>query len=500
MENILISWIGGNDLQAMQSDKAEATTLGPLLSTLNSVKFSKAYFLYNYPKKDVTQYLNLIKTKTEVQIQATSCRLSSPTEYSEIYKVAESLLDKVSKEHPTDNLCILLSPGTPAMQAVWVLLGKTKYPALFYQSSLEEGVQKISIPFDISAEFLPGLIAKGDQQLKSLIDVKPSTNSAFNDIITQNPKMNELKAQASVMAGRDIPVLIYGETGTGKELFATAIHNASNCKDKAFISVNCGAIPADLIDSTLFGHIKGAFTGAIANKKGYFQEADGGTIFLDEFGDLPLDMQVRLLRVLQNGEVIPVGSGKAEKVDVKIIVATNKNLLAEISKGRFREDLFYRVAVGVLNLPPLREREGDIGLLVNVLLDKINHEAASQPGYKQKKISTKGKRFILNQSWSGNIRELYSTLLRASLWSTGDEITEIELKDASFDMPSTAEGILNRELGDNFDIQQVISQVVSHYVARAKEKSAGNKTKAAALLGLSNYQTLKNWEKKYNNN
>lgn len=470
---------------------------GPIFSTIQSGTFDKVYLLYNYPRKEVTEYLKWLKSQTVINIDASSVKLRSPIHFGDIYKAVDSFLDEIWNQQSSFQLNILLSPGTPAMQAIWVLLGKAKYPANFIQASVEQGVQNIEIPFDISAEFLPGLVARSDQQLKAIVEAKPSINAAFDDIITQNPQMLELKAQASLMASRKIPVLIYGETGTGKELFATAIHNASAQKRKPFIPVNCGAIPADLIDSVLFGHVRGAFTGATSDKSGYFEAADGGTLFLDEFGELPPAAQVRLLRVLQSGELIPVGATTPKQVDVRIIAATNRNLMTEVASGRFREDLFYRIAVGVLSLPPLREREGDIGLLADMLLDKINMEASGQPGYKYKKYSVKGRNFLLMQQWRGNIRELYSTLLRASLWVAGEQITEKELKAASFDMPETQEGVLNRKLGNNFNIQEVISEVIKHYIDKAKEESAGNKKKATELLGLANYQTLKNWEKKY---
>ena len=164
--------------------------------------------------------------------------------------------------------------------------------------------------------------------------------------------MATLKTKAAILAKADVPVLIYGETGTGKELFAKAIHNASARAGKPLLVLNCGAIPKDLVDSTLFGYTKGAFSGAIKDTPGYFADANGGTLFLDEFGELPLDSQVRLLRVLQDGTYTPVGSTHSKTTNIRIIAATNKNLVDEVAAGRFREDLFYRVAIGVLQLPP----------------------------------------------------------------------------------------------------------------------------------------------------
>jgi transcriptional regulator with PAS, ATPase and Fis domain len=186
--------------------------------------------------------------------------------------------------------------------------------------------------------------------------------------------MDRLIQRARRVAIRNVSVLIEGESGTGKELLARAIHRASPRKDRPFIAVNCGAIPAELVESELFGHEKGAFTGATQQRTGHFEAADGGTLFLDELGELPGPAQVKLLRTLQEGEVVRLGSSKPTKVDVRIIAATNRTLTEEIASGRFREDLFYRLAVAVLKLPPLRERSGDLGVLIDHLLAQVNRE------------------------------------------------------------------------------------------------------------------------------
>lgn len=496
MKQILVSWIGGNDLAAYRQRFEHPEVRGPLLATLTAEDFSEAYLLYNYPEGDVRPYLDWIAGQADTAIHSATCKLSSPIHFGDIHQAADNLLKRVVDEHPKDHLNILLSPGTPAMQAVWILLGKTKYHATFYQSSLEQGVQRVEIPFDIAAEFLPELAARAGKQIANMAAAAVPVDAAFDDILTKNPRMEALKAQATLMAMRDVPVLIYGETGTGKELFATAVHNASTRRAKAFVPVNCGAVPPELIDSALFGHVKGAFTGAISSRKGYFEEANGGTLFLDEFGELPLDAQVRLLRVLQSGEVFPVGADKPVRVDVRVVAATNRNLVEEVAAGRFREDLFYRIAVGVLHLPPLRERKGDLVLLAEALLDQINKEATRQPGFENKTLSVKAKNIILGHPWRGNVRELYSTLLRASLWSKGTKITDSDLEAALFKSPGKGPDVLERELGKDFYLQELMDDVARHYIKRALEQTGDNRTKAAELLGFSNYQTLNNWMKK----
>lgn len=485
----LVSWIGGNDI-----DASTATTdkLGAIASTVEAEAFTELHLLYSYPEDKTLPYLSWLKAKTKASISARFEVLSSPIDYHDIYVAADCLLTELSIAS-SEPIAILISPGTPAMQAVWILLGKTKHQVTFYQSTLEQGVQQVNIPFEISAEFVP----KTDKTLAQLAAGQVQANAAFNDIVTQNPHMETLKRQATVLATRDVPVLIYGETGTGKELFATAIHNAGPRKDRAFVPINCGAVPPELIDSVFFGHVKGAFTGAVNNHDGVFKQADGGTLFLDEFGELPLSVQVRLLRVLQSGEVTPVGASKSIKVDVRIIAATNRDLLQEVAAGRFREDLFYRIAVGVLKLPPLRERSGDISLLSEKLLSDI-YSTLNDTDHK--KLSADAKNLILKQAWRGNIRELQSTLLRASLWATGNKITAVDIQQALFSMPNSDRGILDRDLSQGIDIQELISEVVQHYIPLALAEAKENKTKAAELLGLKNYQTLNNWIEKYNVN
>ena len=485
----LVSWIGGNDLHSTGSNSASH---GPIFSTLSAQSFDRLELLYNYPRKDVKLYLQWLKQQTSVAIKDREISLSSPIHFGEIYRNTNALLEELTDDKKCD-LHILLSPGTPAMQAVWILLAKTRYPATFWQSSREKGVEQVVVPFDIAAEYVHTADKISSKAISKLATVVVPVDAAFDDIITQNPLMQELKVQATVLADRDVPVLIYGESGTGKELFARAIQNAGDRSDKPFVTVNCGAFPTDLIDSVLFGHTKGAFTGATADRAGVFEQADAGTLFLDEFGDLELPVQVRLLRVLQDGTFTPVGGTKEKQVNVRVIAATNKNLMAEVCGGRFREDLFYRIAVGVLHLPPLRERQGDISLLADALLIAIGKVDSH---LKNLEISVQARNVILKQSWQGNIRELHSTLLRSALWSKGATITASDIERALFRMPEQEVGILGRDISQGIDINEMILEVSAHYIERALTESGGSKSKAAALLGFKNYQTLNNWMKK----
>ena len=484
---VLISWVGGNDLNATNGEAA-----GPVLSTLRFARFARAELLCSYSENELKQYQAWLETQTDIPLQFHPEPLVSPVNFVEIYQAVIKHLERLRLAG--EPLAILLSPGTPAMQAIWILLGKTRYPATFYQSSLEQGVQEADIPFDIAAEYVPAASGMSSSSLGQIALQAAPVDAAFDNIVTRNKAMLLLKQKAQVLADKQVPVLLYGETGTGKELFARAIHNARPRADNPFVAVNCGAIPADLIDATLFGHKKGAFTGAVSDRPGVFQQADGGTLFLDEFGELVPDVQVRLLRVLQEGTYTPVGGTAEHKADVRLIAATHRNLMADVSDGRFREDLFYRVAVGVLHLPPLREREGDLLVLVESLLVGLGEQDSS---LKSKKISAEAKKIILRHAWPGNVRELQSTLLRAALWCHGDTIEEDDMVDAMFDLPAKVDGHKSIDLSQGIDMQALLSEFVRPYLRQALQQTAGNKTRAAKLLGLKSQQTLTNWMEKY---
>jgi transcriptional regulator with PAS, ATPase and Fis domain len=393
-----------------------------------------------------------------------------------------------------------LSPGTPAMQAVWIIVAKTRYAATLIQSSRESGLQTASIPFDISAEFLPEMHRRPDERVERLTAGLPEDAPEFASILHKCTAMKECIARARTAAGRDVPVLLEGESGTGKELFARAIHEASPRREGQFIAVNCGAISQDLIESELFGHEKGAFTGASSKRAGHFETAKGGTIFLDEVGELPPRQQVKLLRVLQEKQITRVGSSSSIDVDVRIIAATHRNLPKAVTDGDFREDLFYRLAVAIIALPPLRQRPGDLNLLIDHLLADINDKCSDQPSWQDKKLSASARNILLNHDWPGNVRELLNTLTRAVIWSSGGKISGPEMEESLLRMPgrsTSSDGILGRSIEENFELQEVMGEVARHYLERALRESGGNKTKAAEMLGLGSYQTLTNWAEKY---
>ena len=274
--------------------------------------------------------------------------------------------------------------------------------------------------------------AESSERLRQLVDqteylrVELQEIKESNQLIGESHAMKRLLQNIYMVAHTDATVLINGETGTGKELVAQHIHQISNRKNKPMVCVNCGAIPASLIESEFFGHSKGAFTGATAERKGRFQLADGGTIFLDEIGELPLDLQVKLLRVIQEGELEPVGSSKTIKVDVRIIAATHRNLFELIKENKFREDLYYRLNVFPIEVPSLRSRNDDVVLIANSLIDKF----AKRNAKKIIPLREDQKYLLKSYSWPGNIRELQNIIERAVILAVNGKL------DLSYDSAS----------------------------------------------------------------
>ena len=493
-----MSWLGMADLRAC----AQGGELsGPIGQALVERDYEQVILLADQKNDDVEAYSRWLIQNGAPKPKVEKVTLTSPTDFREIYQVAKKALEHFARDRgTTGDLTIHLSPGTPAMQAVWIILARTRTTARLIQSSIEAGVQEADIPFDIAAEFIPDLVSAADRRRIEESGEKPPEAASFGDILYRSQEMDRIVRDAQKAALRNLPVLIEGESGTGKELFARAIHNSSQRRDGPFQVVNCGAIPSELVESEFFGHKRGSFTGAAEDRIGAFDAADGGTLFLDEIGELPLAAQVKLLRALQEGEVKRVGDKSPHKVDVRIIAATNRSLLTEVAEARFREDLYYRLAVATLDLPPLRRREGDIGFLADKLLDVVNTSAADEPGYIQKKYSASAKKIVIAHSWPGNIRELLNTIRRATLFADAKEITGEDMTHAIRPVPSSqsnGDGILYQDIDQGIDIELKFAIVARHYLSRAMEKTGGNKTKAAKLVGLNSATSFTNWLEKY---
>jgi DNA-binding NtrC family response regulator len=507
---ILVSWIGTTDLLSMAADLDEVQQQkvcdavafsgtprkqdGPLRTLLRNESFNQTHLLSNYKPFLNRLFAGWIGGNPAVH----SVKLDNPTDYAGIFAAVKQTLDTIEVSDG-DELVFFLSPGTPAMAATWILIGKSRHNVSFYQT-YDGRAWKTEIPYDVVASFVPELASAPDAGLQHLAAKAPAEIRGFENIIGASKALRLAAGRAEKAAKRDVPVLILGESGTGKEMFARAIHYASHRRGRPFIAINCAAIPQALLESELFGHVKGAFTGASSNRDGAFTLADGGTIFLDEVGECPADMQAKLLRVLQPPpakgpcfrEFTPVGSTTAVHSDVRIVAATNRNLMDDVASGDFREDLFYRLAVITLKLPPLRDRKTDIPPLVDALLAEINADFRNQePGYRDKSLSDSAKRVVHGYHWPGNVRQLRNTLVEAAVMSAGDTIGVADIKAAVADVPGNkAESTLDQPLGDGFSLQNLLEDIQRHYLDRAMDEAHGVKKRAAELLGIANYQTL----------
>src|SRR5713101_6933379 len=321
--------------------------------------------------------------------------------------------------------------------------------------------------------------------------------TGLDNIIGQSPNMRAIFDMIQTVAPQTSRVLITGESGTGKELVARAIHENSQRAQAPFITINCGAFPETLLESELFGYMKGAFTGAAENRRGLFQAAHGGTLFMDEIGNMSLTMQVKLYRVLQEGKVRPVGSNEESDVDVRIIAATNKDFEQEIAEGRFREDLYYRLSVIPIQLPPLRERREDIPLLARHFLETFRKSMAKPING----ISPEAMRQLEAYDWPGNVRELENTMERAVALESGSEISLPVLPDriagySGVGAAAISGGRLNIP-AEGLDFEKEMADAERRYLQSALEKCDGVRTRAAELLKIT-YRSFRHYAKKHN--
>lgn len=299
----------------------------------------------------------------------------------------------------------------------------------------------------------------------------------FERVIGRSVPMRALIDTASLVAGYPTTVLLTGESGTGKEAVARAIHHASPRRDRAFVAINCGAIPENLLESELFGHERGAFTGADRSREGFFVEADGGTLFLDEIGELPPALQVKLLRALQERRVRPIGASREIEVDVRVIAATSRDLVEEVAGGRFRQDLFYRINVVHLHIPPLRSRREDIPLLAAHFL--VRH--SKRLGIPARPLDPDVSTILIRYPWPGNVRELENVLERALVLSGGN-IEPVHLPECVRQMKPR---FLVQSDEDDFSVKRRLPALERELIRRALEQTGGNRTRASELLELS---------------
>jgi transcriptional regulator with PAS, ATPase and Fis domain len=296
----------------------------------------------------------------------------------------------------------------------------------------------------------------------------------LGQIVGQSRALGALLEMVKKVAPTQATVLITGESGSGKELIAHAIHALSNRRDKLFLPVNCGALPETLLESLLFGHMKGTFTGAFANQEGLFEKARGGTIFLDEIGEIPQHLQVKLLRALEAREILPIGSTTPQRIDVRVLAATNRKLTEEVEQGRFRDDLYYRLNIMELHIPPLRERPEDIPLLVEYLVRKHNPELNKR----FKGTDAEVVRILMSLPWKGNVRELDNVIEHTMILADGDWIT-------AKDLPRALLSVAQAQPPFTPGLKEALKQFERQHILRVLEQAGQDRKEAARLLDIS---------------
>jgi two-component system NtrC family response regulator len=374
------------------------------------------------------------------------------------------LLRRIRLEHPATAVIVMTAYGTVQSAVEAMKAGAYDY------------ITKPVHPYELKALVKRSLdhhrLLEEVQGLRTALDRK----FGFEEIIGSSPVLLEALDVAARLASSDATVLIYGETGTGKELVAKAIHQTSNRRDGPFMTINCGAIPRELLESELFGHVKGSFTGAVTHKKGKVEMLDGGTLLLDEIGEMPLDLQVRILRLIQEREIEKIGATAPTKVDVRIVAATHRDLAAMVKQGTFREDLYYRLLVVPIKLPPLRERSGDIEELVQHFFRK-SRAKHNRPDMTMRQEVLQ---YCSEYSWPGNVRELENAVERMVLLAKGEELTAADLPDS-----------IRPQAGDSVPPMQLPEHGVSleafekQMILQALKKCGGNQTQAARYLSMS---------------
>ncbi len=367
--------------------------------------------------------------------------------------------------------------GVELVAEIKKLLPETEVVLLTAYGNIEDGVQAIKngafdyiTKGDDNNRIIPLVHKAAEKAMLQFrvreLEAQAGQRHSFDDIVGQSPALRSAVELARRVAQTDATVLLTGETGTGKEVFAQAIHYESPRRGKPFVAINCSALGRDLLESELFGHKAGAFTGASRDKKGLFEEASGGTLFLDEIGEMDLDLQAKLLRVLETGTFIKVGETKETRVDVRVIAATNRDLAAESEAGRFRSDLYYRLSVFAIELPPLRSRLEDIPLLARHFAEQIATRM-------RRPVPTLSEAFVerlMQMEWKGNVRELRNVMERAVILAQGPELTPDLLADGS--APRSVPGDWS------------LAAAERAHIVRVLQHTGGNKTQAAKLLGI----------------
>jgi len=510
--NVLLTFAGVRDPFNAEIVQGSYTD-GPVLSLLKERSFATIYIFTtpNTLANARSLQAEIEKQWPDIHTTIVFIDIPDPTDYEALYlhmfRHSQTILDAHKKDEP--RYFIAIASGTPQMQTVWFLLCQSGIiPSTLLKTTpprfLRPGKKAVS-EIRLALDSFPRLQWPSEndldkaailQRMEKLEAERAEMILEFGThrMIGKSPTLLSVMDTIRAASQYDSAVLIQGETGTGKEIVARAIHYNSIRKKEPFIVVNCAAIPESLVESELFGHERGAFTGAVQQQKGKFELADGGSIFLDEIGDMPLPAQAKVLRILQDGEITRIGGNKPIKTNVRLLAATNRNLLSMIAEGTFRNDLYFRLKVIDIRLPSLRERREDIPLLVAHFLESNN-----QRWHQKKQISREVMHCLLNHAWPGNIRELENVIERAFVLCTENVILKDDLPP---EIKSTMEDIVPLTASiaipsGGIDLDQHLSDMEKVYFKEAIRIKEGNKEAAANLLKIKPHTFRKRAKEKF---
>ncbi len=468
---------------------------GPVLSLAMARPFDRIV-LFSTPnvQRHTTETVEALKSACpKTVVSAIELPLPDPTDYVSILRNLRQQVSVILNSAPSDQYFIAVASGTPQMHACWVILvsgGEIPGARILHVRPPRYVTKEVPMVSEVDLSIPEFMEARGSLcyavepdsmaiHERETIHLNLGEAMEALGIVGEDPKMVQALKMAAVVAEHDAPVLVQGETGTGKELIARLIHRLSGRDQERFVAINCSSLPANLVESILFGHVKGAFTGATADQIGKFEQADGGTLFLDEVGELPAEVQPKFLRVLQDGIIEPVGSKRGKRTNVRVVAATNVDLPQAVEKKEFREDLYYRLSFATIRLPPLRERRSDIPKIALHMLDNLN-KSMRRP----KRLSPEALTRLQAQAWRGNVRDLENVLGRSMLMA---QTEVLKADDLLIDEPKKKKDPLASlpDLHEGFSLEDYLKSVRKQLMLRALEMSNGSQSRAARMLDIS---------------
>lgn len=485
--DVLLTFTGSHDPHTVSS-MDQGYSQGPVL-TLVCERAWDVVCLFSTPRMAERTFQTkeqILALKSDADVRVMDVPLTDPTDYSGIFFHLRRQFESLSADFPEAHYYVSVSSGTPHMHAAWLMLvASGEIPATLLQVDRPEFVpegRSCLREIDFTREEFPRITRSNLLRVSAgTWDFDRSLLAVCQEIglVGSDPRFYDALRKAAVLATYpDSHILLLGETGAGKEYFAQVVHRLSSRRSKPMVVVNCSSIPENLFESQLFGHKKGSFTGAVSDQKGKFQLAHGGVLFLDEIGELPIGVQAKLLRALEQGEIEPIGAGSPQKVDVQVVAATNRNLRKMVNEGAFRQDLFQRFTSAV-SIPPLRDRKRDIPTLAVYLLDSWNRRHS-----KARRLSSDALRKLTEQAWPGNVRELKRVVEQSAMFTSRDRITATDLTFDSTLSGACFEPVIPDPVA-GFDLTGYLENIKRETVERALSRTDGVQARAARILGWS---------------